>query len=1270
MPKPPLPEVLEGESDNTKTIRFSDGAQLKTWIGDGAGTHYVTCDLCGLDIGLTVHAHPLFLVRHRGTKVCKARQKKNQLEEERTRAEELTRTLFPPPPATQPPSMSAAGSSTGPREEGGPSHAATSLSRPVTPSPPSRPVTPPSPLPPSDPAPSTPPLVLSHSPRLRRSNVTARTIFESLPEDGEANDDWYSASDSGASSDSNGDSSPTPRPPKCQGILVRWSAGSVWADYPYLQHEERTWPWVPIGWENENWLRLRATACKNWAEGDEDNCVSCRAVPSSRQYMNFLSRAKDGVRSHTPWAYLTGNQMKAMLGKLTTDFRQLSVKKIPRLIACRGNPTKAEVLANIAAFYDPENTRSSSESSPIQSTSGTSAQPTATQKLPGHIVMVDDVTINEKCRQHSHNVVTQVTDLASVERIAKALEDEKCCFGKDATIAAVAPYGRRVHYSPTPVLASPTCKHDTGENIAEWQAIVLEAWSESPYGEALHGPIWSLGTDGEASFRLAQCILCLAHPVDPDSVLGRALQKLDGVNTMTSRTGVVATCDPKHVIKHFATLARNPQGIAIGTTVVTCDDIYENLQTITGVTPETAMQLLDPADKQNVPKAVNLVQHMLMLEAQPLPLLPGKEHRRKQLSLFAKIVGSFTLPFIITDMSLSQQIRSLAKYAYAAAAMWIKHGTGFMTGALYADSQAIVKNIIFCILRLQEIDPELELFIMHEGTDRLEGLFSDCRTQDHNVNFDILQLTEKLSTAAIIDRIMERNPDLDRGHRRLDLKGAMGVDRVNPHSWRGDVHVGRVELAAELSAARDEANELLVSYLGADARCDFVALFAKPNHDLLRPEGEYVGVHLTEDDRRTEDPEPTIPDIEKPLEGDSDKTDEADDDLHDDLPEGMDIDDFLPDTMDAMDRGEDSDNMKQVIMVEGKKYLKASVVSSLLSSKRARKVTMRPLRVRGVTLEELHSGRNNLNSVDIAGDDHIKSGDTASTLVRVEEQLCLAIVEVVAFVKGATGASKSRLSSMSVDELEKAGSKVEPTSESVVANLKLVPAVKTCSLPYKGPQGDMQLIVNDLPAHLMVKKLTKDARVSCYLCGREETLAAMRNHVGIHILRAMRHAKEKLIMEVGAEPCGFCGRDGSCVTYFTQNGSKTSIESSCRYHHDNMSYSAAEKSTKNSPSTNVPILCPLCASADPPVGPHTSWKYNMPFHILKEHGVDQVTPELVVRMFISREEEERIGIEEEETKKFRDEFKIPGSDDVKEIRKRERAASMLSAGRRRKYVKK
>lgn len=53
----------------------------------------------------------------------------------------------------------------------------------------------------------------------------------------------------------------------------------------------------------------------------------------------------------------------------------------------------------------------------------------------------------------------------------------------------------------------------------------------------------------------------------------------------------------------------------------------------------------------------------------------------------------------------------------------------FVTSALYADSQAIVKNIIITITRMQTLDSALDYHILFEGTDQLEGVFSHVRTR-------------------------------------------------------------------------------------------------------------------------------------------------------------------------------------------------------------------------------------------------------------------------------------------------------------------------------------------------------------------------------------------------------------------------------------------------------------------------------------------------------------------------------------------------------------
>lgn len=54
---------------------------------------------------------------------------------------------------------------------------------------------------------------------------------------------------------------PSSKHPKCQGILVQWTPGSVWDTYPFHCHETCTFPWELIRISNHNWLCLRSTSC-------------------------------------------------------------------------------------------------------------------------------------------------------------------------------------------------------------------------------------------------------------------------------------------------------------------------------------------------------------------------------------------------------------------------------------------------------------------------------------------------------------------------------------------------------------------------------------------------------------------------------------------------------------------------------------------------------------------------------------------------------------------------------------------------------------------------------------------------------------------------------------------------------------------------------------------------------------------------------------------------------------------------------------------------
>jgi hypothetical protein len=104
-------------------------------------------------------------------------------------------------------------------------------------------------------------------------------------------------------------------------------------------------------------------------------------------------------------------------------------------------------------------------------------------------------------------------------------------------------------------------------------------------------------------------------------------------------------------------------------------------------------------------------------------------------------------------------------------------------------------------------------------------------------------------------------------------------------------------------------------------------------------------------------------------------------------------------------------------------------------------------------------------------------------------------------------------------------------------------------------------------------------------------------HIATHILHDP-------VVKARYCPCGFCGGSGdACAVYIAKGkGSQGAhyvdiLKSHCKNGNVvKLSLGAGEKSTMSSPSTNVPVACPLCPSNAPAV-----WKYNLQQHISEVH---------------------------------------------------------------------
>ena len=89
--------------------------------------------------------------------------------------------------------------------------------------------------------------------------------------------------------------------------------------------------------------------------------------------------------------------------------------------------------------------------------------------------------------------------------------------------------------------------------------------------------------------------------------------------------------------------------------------------------------------------------------------------------------------------------------------------------------------------------------------------------------------------------------------------------------------------------------------------------------------------------------------------------------------------------------------LDHVLVHEGKAYYKSSLVAGLCSN-RAKKVTMRTLRARGMSLEDFQKESLYVDQHNLLTEDLLKSGDLAAVLCRTGDSLSLAVIELAGFL--------------------------------------------------------------------------------------------------------------------------------------------------------------------------------------------------------------------------------------------------------------------------------
>ncbi|KAJ7759761.1 hypothetical protein DFH07DRAFT_741022, partial [Mycena maculata] len=138
-------------------------------------------------------------------------------------------------------------------------------------------------------------------------------------------------------------------------------------------------------------------------------------------------------------------------------------------------------------------------------------------KLCGHTLMFDELATERRVDymsttdemagfflEHVDALESLVVgkDTQRVEAAVTAVKEGKVHIAHEATVGAISHLSRH-DYGAKPVFIGPSCKKGNWQSMLETMQSVLEAWKHSPDGEAKHGPIFLVASDGDYAQRIA-----------------------------------------------------------------------------------------------------------------------------------------------------------------------------------------------------------------------------------------------------------------------------------------------------------------------------------------------------------------------------------------------------------------------------------------------------------------------------------------------------------------------------------------------------------------------------------------------------------------------------------------------------------------------------------------------------------------------------------------------------------------------------------------------
>ncbi|KAF8206640.1 hypothetical protein K438DRAFT_1962974 [Mycena galopus ATCC 62051] len=630
----------------------------------------------------------------------------------------------------------------------------------------------------------------------------------------------------------------------------------------------------------------------------------------------------------------------------------------------------------------------------------------APTKICGYALMFDVIAIDPKVDYIALESLVIGKDTKTVDAAVAAVKEGKVHVAHEATVGAISHLSLH-DYGAKPVFIAPSCTKGGWQGMLETMQSTLEAWKHSPDGEAKHGPVFTIASDGDHARRVALFMLCMHSEIVEGNPLYPLICNLLGFNRRVGKDNIVMDMDYRHEFKCLCTLLCSALGMLAKNVCVNRDLLVRWFERLTNHdwSEHGIENLLHPTDPQNVSRAVQLLLCVVEIRTiDKMGLDPAEEAEYEALCLLGEVFGALLQPFINPQLSLSQQITSLVTFAHLACGLYMQNGTSFMSNQLYGDLQTMVKASIIVTARTQLLDPLLDVLICLLGDNPVETLFGRSRMcGGHAPNCSISELLTRFASAMNLDNVFRHNPELERSPRRLKLVRGWDNDHVGPTQWKGETVAGSCDIELCYNLGVDVAEGILQKHSVTEPK-SFRDYWRKhPDRDLQRPFGGKYPALSSEIDRSMVNTSPS---------------DTLDPDYSVNPVFEYNFDERM--VLDKAQRAVTSDNPHSIFAIidSGQQYPKTSIVRVWFQAHSNHSSHDRIQRVRFFSVGGKTWHREETGSEPVSSSSHFQLGDLFATFVCYNgTHLGLALAKTTLIKRGPPGGKSPSISAITIAEL-------------------------------------------------------------------------------------------------------------------------------------------------------------------------------------------------------------------------------------------------------------